>query len=331
MASRSMLEGIAKGFAVATVAVAVTGEAIALVTKAKEDRVRPQGSPVWSDYLKPGEKISEILESRSSHPFSPSSETTDPLQRPISGPTDGAKSDPFPLVDRDTYISSDDACELLANVRTTARPHMRPLSYRIVKRGFDLAFSSAVVVAGAVPAALLCAAISLDSPGKPIYTQRRIARLMPDGTFRTFRMYKFRTMVEDADAQLENLQELNDADGPMFKIKDDPRVTRTGSYLRVHSFDELPQFINVLTGDMSVVGPRPPLPAEVVTYDSHEMGKLVVPQGLTGFWQVRGRSDTSWEDNVQYDLDYVREFTPLVDLKCVVNTIIQVFTGQGAY
>lgn len=257
MASRSMLGSVANGFAAATVAVAVAGEAIALVTKAKEDKVRPQGSPVWSDYLKPGEKISEILASRSSRPYSSSSDTSDPVQQPVSGPTDGAKSDPFPLVDRDTYISSDDACELLANVRTTARPHMRPLSYRIVKRGFDLAFSSAVIVAGAVPAALLCAAISLDSPGEPIYTQRRVARLMPDGTFRTFQMFKFRTMVEDADAQLENLQELNDADGPMFKIKDDPRVTRIGSYLRVHSFDELPQFVNVLTGDMSAVGPRP--------------------------------------------------------------------------
>ena len=218
MASRSMLGSVANGFAAATVAVAVAGEAIALVTKAKEDKVRPQGSPVWSDYLKPGEKISEILASRSSRPYSSSSDTSDPVQQPVSGPTDGAKSDPFPLVDRDTYISSDDACELLANVRTTARPHMRPLSYRIVKRGFDLAFSSAVIVAGAVPAALLCAAISLDSPGEPIYTQRRVARLMPDGTFRTFRMFKFRTMVEDADAQLENLQEYNDADGPMFKL-----------------------------------------------------------------------------------------------------------------
>lgn len=326
-----MLGSIARGFVAATMAVAVTGEAIALVTKAKEDKVRPQGSPVWSDYLKPGEKISEILARRSPHPFSPSPETSDLVQRSASGLADGAKADPFPLVERGTYISSDDACELLANVRTTARPHMRPLSYRIVKRGFDLAFSSAVIVAGAVPAALLCAAISLDSPGKPIYSQRRVARLMPDGTFRTFQMYKFRTMVKDADAQLESLQEFNDADGPMFKIKDDPRVTRIGSYLRVHSFDELPQFVNVLTGDMSIVGPRPPLPAEVVTYNSREMGRLVVPQGLTGFWQVRGRSDTSWEDNVQYDLDYVREFTPWVDVKCVAHTIIQVFTGKGAY
>ena len=326
-----MLGSIAKGFAAATMALVVTGEAIALVTKAKEDRVRPQDSPVWSDFLKPGEKISKIPARWPSRPFSPAPDTSDSVQQPTSGSTDDAQSDPFPLVDRETYISSDDACELLANVRTTVRPHMRPLSYRIVKRGFDLVFSSAVIVVGVVPAALLCAAISLDSPGKPIYTQHRVARLMPDGTFRTFRMFKFRTMVEDADAQLENLQELNDADGPMFKIKDDPRVTRIGSHLRVHSFDELPQFINVLMGDMSIVGPRPPLPVEVVTYNFHEMGKLVVPQGLTGFWQVRGRSDTSWEDNVQYDLDYVREFTPWVDLKCVVNTIIQVFTGKGAY
>ena len=252
MASRSMLDGDAKGFAVATVAVAVTGEAIALVTKTKEDRVRPQGSPVWSDYLKPGEKISEILASQSSHPFSPSPDITDPLQRPISGSTDGAKSDPFLLVDRDTYLFSDHACEFLAN-------------------------------------------------------------------------------VEDVDAQLENLQELNYADGPTYKIKDDSRVTRMGSYLRVHSFDELSQFLNVLTGDMSIVGPRSPPPAEAETYNSHEMGKLVVPQGLTGFWQVCGRSDTSREDNVQYDLDYIREFTPWVVVKRVVNTIIQVFTGQGAY
>ena len=176
------------------------------------------------------------------------------------------------------------------------------LGYRFVKRAFDIAFSLCAIAVLLVPSIVLCIAIRVESPGCPIYSQKRVGRIGRGGEVRAFDMYKFRSMHKDADERLAELAELNEADGPLFKIKDDPRVTRIGRFIRKHSIDELPQFLNCLMGQLSCVGPRPPLPSEVTQYDERAMRRLSVKPGLTGYWQVRGRSDTGFEEMVDMDL-----------------------------
>ena len=176
------------------------------------------------------------------------------------------------------------------------------LGYRFVKRAFDIAFSLCAIAVLLVPSIVLCIAIRVESPGCPIYSQKRVGRIGRGGEVRAFDMYKFRSMHKDADERLAELAELNEADGPLFKIKDDPRVTRIGRFIRKHSIDELPQFLNCLMGQLSCVGPRPPLPSEVAQYDERAMRRLSVKPGLTGYWQVRGRSDTTFDDMVAMDL-----------------------------
>lgn len=138
-------------------------------------------------------------------------------------------------------------------------------------------------------------------------------------------------MCKDADQLLPQLQELNEVDGPVFKIKDDPRITKIGKAIRRCSIDELPQLLNILIGDMSVVGPRPPLPNEVEQYTEYQLQRLSIKGGLTCIWQVSGRSDLPFEDWVEMDLDYIRRRSPLLDLKLILLTVRIVFTGKGAY
>ena len=204
------------------------------------------------------------------------------------------------------------------------------LGYRFVKRAFDIAFSLCAIAVLLVPSIILCVAIRLESPGCPIYSQKRVGRIGRSGEVRTFDMYKFRSMHKDADERLSELQELNEADGPLFKIKDDPRVTRIGKFIRKHSIDELPQFLNCLMGQLSCVGPRPPLPSEVTQYDERAMRRLSVKPGLTGYWQVRGRSDTTFDDMVAMDLAYIEERSFLVDLKVIAKTVVTMLDGKGA-
>ena len=204
------------------------------------------------------------------------------------------------------------------------------LGYRFVKRVFDIAFSACAIAVLLVPSIVLCIAIRLESPGCPIYSQKRVGRIGRSGEVRTFDMYKFRSMHKDADERLAELQELNEADGPLFKIKDDPRVTRIGKFIRKHSIDELPQFLNCLAGQLSCVGPRPPLPSEVAQYDERAMRRLSVKPGLTGYWQVRGRSDTGFEEMVDLDLKYIEERSFLVDLKVIAKTVATMLDGKGA-
>lgn len=187
------------------------------------------------------------------------------------------------------------------------------LGYRFVKRCFDIVFSAAVITVAFVPSLVLCAAIAIESPGCPLYRQKRVGRIGADGKPREFTMWKFRSMVKGAD-----------------KMKDDPRVTRIGHFIRKHSIDEFPQFLNVLVGDMSVVGPRPPLPREVEQYDEWAMQRLAVKPGLTGPWQVGGRSDVDFDDMVRLDLGYIARRSVAVDLKIILQTIAVVFTGKGA-
>lgn len=204
------------------------------------------------------------------------------------------------------------------------------LGYRFVKRCFDIVFSAAVIAVAFVPSLVLCAAIAIESPGCPLYRQKRVGRIGADGKPREFTMWKFRSMVKGADKMKDALLAENEVEGPMFKMKDDPRVTRIGRFIRKHSIDEFPQFLNVLVGDMSVVGPRPPLPREVAQYDEWAMQRLAVKPGLTGPWQVGGRSDVDFDDMVRLDLGYIARRGVMTDLKLILQAVAVVFTGKGA-
>ena len=227
------------------------------------------------------------------------------------------------------FLAPELTSEAEGPVRAPARADGR-WGYRFVKRAFDIAFSLVAIAVLLIPSIVLCAAIRLESPGNPLYSQKRVGRIGRDGQIRTFDMYKFRSMHKDADERLAELADLNEADGPLFKIKDDPRVTRIGKFIRKHSIDELPQFLNCLMGQLSCVGPRPPLPSEVTQYDERAMRRLSVKPGLTGYWQVRGRSDTTFDDMVAMDLAYIEERSFLVDLKVIAKTVVTMLDGKGA-
>lgn len=191
---------------------------------------------------------------------------------------------------------------------------------------FDRCFAFLVLVAASPILLVSAIAIRLTSKGPVFYRSERI------GTHGVpFEMFKFRTMVLDADQVREELVKHNIGAGPLFKMRDDPRVTPVGRILRRFSIDEIPQFLNVLRGDMSVVGPRPPLRAEVDTYDETVMRRLLIKQGITGLWQVSGRSDLSWEDSVRLDIDYVENWSMLRDLQIILQTLRAVLKRDGAY
>ena len=195
------------------------------------------------------------------------------------------------------------------------------------KRAFDVCFSIMALALAAPVMIAFAIAIKLTSQGPVFYMSERIGL---EG--RPFRMIKFRTMVVGADKCLDGLLDLNESKGGvLFKIRDDPRVTPIGRFLRKYSLDELPQFINVLRGDMSVVGPRPPLPREVAKYDYSVRRRLLVSPGITGLWQISGRSDLSWEDSVRLDLSYVENWSMISDLLIAIKTMFVVLRGAGAY
>lgn len=204
------------------------------------------------------------------------------------------------------------------------------LGYRVVKRAFDIVFSGCVLAAIAVPSLVLAAAIRLESEGSPFYSQIRVGQTHRDGSLSTFRMWKFRSMYKDADERLAELKEQNEIAGAMFKMRDDPRVTKIGKFIRRHSIDEFPQFLNVFLGQMSVVGPRPPLPNEVAEYTEYDLQRLAVKPGITGWWQVTDRNDTDFDGMVRRDLEYIAKRGLLFDLKIVVLTVFEVFSGEGA-
>jgi exopolysaccharide biosynthesis polyprenyl glycosylphosphotransferase len=172
----------------------------------------------------------------------------------------------------------------------------------------------------------LAVAIRIDTRGPIFFRQGRVGR---DG--RRFDIVKFRTMVQDAETLQAELRERNEAAGVLFKLRDDPRVTRVGGFLRRWSIDELPQLWNVLRGEMSLVGPRPPLPAEVARYEYHVSRRLLVKPGMTGLWQVSGRSDLHWDEAVRLDLYYVDHWSPIMDGAIILRTFMAVVRGNGAY
>ena len=183
-----------------------------------------------------------------------------------------------------------------------------------------------VVLSPVILAVALC--IKLEDRGPVLFRQERVGH---EG--RTFGMWKFRSMVPDAESQLPQLMSLNDAAGPLFKLRRDPRVTRTGEFIRKFSLDELPQLLNVLRGEMSLVGPRPPLPREVASYEPSTRRRLLVKPGMTGLWQISGRSDLSWDEAVRLDLYYVENWTPVLDLMILWRTAQVVIRPEtsGAY
>jgi len=168
--------------------------------------------------------------------------------------------------------------------------------------------------------------VKLTSPGPMLFSQIRVSR-----HGREFRIYKFRSMRVDAESLLAALQQRNDGDGLLFKVRNDPRVTRVGRWLRRYSLDELPQLFNVIRGDMALVGPRPPLPGEVAAYSGGVGRRLLVKPGITGLWQVSGRSDLSWEESVRLDLYYVENWSLALDAQILMRTLRAVVRGTGAY
>ena len=227
----------------------------------------------------------------------------------------------------------------VAGDRTTIRPvdglpmlhveHPRLKgSARLVKAAFDRV-GALVLLTLSAPVLAVLAGLVMFAPGgrgPAVFRQERVGK---DG--RPFVLYKFRTMVVNAEARLQNLRDLNDTDGELFKMRNDPRVTPVGRWLRRYSLDELPQLVNVLKGDMSLVGPRPPLALEVAGYPADMLRRLVVKPGLTGLWQVSGRSDLSWEESIRLDLTYVENWSLAMDLAILARTASAVARSSGAY
>ena len=195
-----------------------------------------------------------------------------------------------------------------------------------VKRGFDLGVSAALILISAPLLVLVAAVLVLDSRGPILFRQTRVG---VHG--RPFTMYKFRSMYVDAEARLAGIRALSDRQGICFKSRHDPRVTRVGRLLRRYSIDELPQIFNVVMGSMSLVGPRPALPAEVADYPAHARERLTVQPGITGLWQVSGRADIGFAKMVDMDLAYVRSQSLALDLLLLAMTLRAVISGRGAY
>ena len=225
----------------------------------------------------------------------------------------------------------------VAGPRTTIRPtagltllhvdHPQLSGFRLVLKGlFDRCAAATALVMLAPLMAALAVAVWMHDRGPALFTQVRVGK---DG--HSFRMYKFRTMVVDAERRRAELLASNDSDGVLFKLRRDPRVTAVGAHLRRLSLDELPQLFNVFLGHMSLVGPRPALPDEAAVYAEHVRRRLVVKPGLTGLWQVNGRSDLSWEESVRLDLRYVENWSFALDLQIIWKTISVLLRGSGAY
>lgn len=201
------------------------------------------------------------------------------------------------------------------------------LAYRVLKRGFDIVFSAAVLILLSWLFLIIAIAIKIDDPSGPVFFgQERVGR---DG--KRFRMWKFRSMCVDAEAKLAELRAQNEKTGPVFKMKDDPRVTRVGHFIRKTSIDELPQFLNVLFGQMSTVGPRPALPSEAATYTPYQAQRLLVKPGMTCYWQAhRNRDAVTFDEWIELDLLYIKKCSVWSDVKLVIQTIGVVLTAQGS-
>ena len=199
-------------------------------------------------------------------------------------------------------------------------------SSRILKRAIDLLIGGAILTLASPVMAAVALLIKLESRGPLIIRQTRIGKRA-----RPFTCYKFRSMRADADALKGELTHLNEAQGPLFKIRDDPRITRVGRVIRKLSIDELPQIFNVMKGEMSMVGPRPPLPSEVDQYEAWQRKRFEVLPGMTGLSQINGRSDLSFDETLRFDFYYIENWSPLQDIKIMLKTVPKVLLAKGAY
>ncbi len=197
---------------------------------------------------------------------------------------------------------------------------------RVLKRAMDVVFATVGGILALPLVGIIAAAIKLDSPGPVVFRQLRVGK-----SGRQFWCYKFRSMHEGAEEEREHLAAFNEREGAVFKIRDDPRRTRVGRWLRRTSMDELPQIYNVLRGEMSLVGPRPPLPDEVAQYEAWQVQRLGVAPGMTGLGQVSGRGDLSFEEQCLLDIYYIENWSPYLDIKIMLRTVPIVFKGNGAY
>ena len=206
-----------------------------------------------------------------------------------------------------------------------AKVNERPF-YHVVKRLFDIVASACALILLSPLFLFLVIKIRSEDGGPAFYSQERIGK-----DEKPFKMWKFRSMIVDADKMLDKLEDQNEIDGAMFKIKDDPRVTKIGHVIRKYSLDELPQLWNVLIGDMSLVGPRPPLPSEVEEYTNYDKQRLTVMPGCTGLWQVTRRSEADFDEMVWLDIVYINHSGLFEDFKLIVKTVLVMIHPNGAY
>ncbi|KQN99151.1 multidrug MFS transporter [Paenibacillus sp. Leaf72] len=199
--------------------------------------------------------------------------------------------------------------------------------YLMAKRAVDIIGAATGIMILSPILILVAVLIKLEDPrGKIFFYQTRVGR-----NERTFKMYKFRSMVSNAEEMLEDLLSQNEVEGAMFKMKEDPRITKIGRFIRKTSIDELPQFWNVLRGEMSLVGPRPPLPREVESYSSYDKLRLRVTPGCTGLWQVSGRNELNFHEMVELDLQYIKQRSIIFDIKIILLTVKVMFGSKDAY
>lgn len=198
--------------------------------------------------------------------------------------------------------------------------------YHFIKRIFDILMSATGLLCLSPLLLVIAYKIKREDGGPVFYKQVRVGK---DGQH--FEMYKFRSMIVNADQLLDKLKNQNEVDGAMFKMKNDPRITKIGHFIREHSLDELPQLVNVLRGDMSLVGPRPPLPSEVKQYTNYDMQRLFVVPGCTGLWQATERSNVGFNEMVKLDLTYIQNASVKLDLLIIWKTIVIIFKPNGSY
>jgi exopolysaccharide biosynthesis polyprenyl glycosylphosphotransferase len=199
--------------------------------------------------------------------------------------------------------------------------------YLVAKRTMDIIGAIVGLILTSIIFLVVAIAIKIEDPkGTVFFSQTRVGK-----NGKEFKMYKFRSMVSDAEERLNDLLKYNEVTGAMFKMKNDPRVTKVGKFIRKTSIDELPQLWNVLKGDMSLVGPRPPLPREVEQYTEYDKQRLLVTPGCTGLWQISGRSNVGFKDMVELDLQYIRNRSILLDLKIIFKTVLVLFGSKDAF
>lgn len=198
--------------------------------------------------------------------------------------------------------------------------------YHSVKRAFDFLAATCGIIILSPLMLIIAILIKSEDHGPVFYKQVRVGK-----NGKLFKMYKFRSMFVNADKMLDELKEKNDVEGPMFKVKDDPRITKIGHFIRKHSLDELPQFFNVIKGDMSLVGPRPPLPSEVSEYSDYDKQRLYVVPGCTGLWQATERNGVGFDEMVQLDIKYIRKANFFYDISILGKTILIIIKPNNSY